>query len=89
MTGARSLASASSSRSQVAMRTISPAARVACGGPSVRVRWRPPLSVAIVTHLVTRSFVCRRGSFAQATGLAHRASLVKVTSFITRSGCAV
>jgi hypothetical protein len=48
-------ARASSSRSQVAARAVSAAARVACGTPSVRVRWRPPLSVAIVTHFVTRS----------------------------------
>ena len=46
---------ASSSRSQVAVRAASAVARVACGRPSVGVRWRPPLSVAIVTQFVTRS----------------------------------
>ena len=45
---------ASSSRSQVEARTASAEARVACGGPSVDARWRPPLAVAIVTHFVTR-----------------------------------
>ncbi len=43
---------ASSSRSQVAARAASATARVACGRPSMRVRWRSPLSVAIVTHFV-------------------------------------
>jgi len=51
------LALASSSRSQVAAWATSAAARVACGRPSVRVHWRPPSSVAIVTHLVTQSLV--------------------------------
>jgi hypothetical protein len=46
---------ASSSRSQVAARATSAAARVACGRPSMRVRWRPPLLVAIVIRFVTRS----------------------------------
>lgn len=46
---------ASSSRSQVAARSASTAAHVACGRPSVCVRWRPPLSVAIVIHFVTQS----------------------------------
>jgi hypothetical protein len=32
---------------------------VACSRPSVRVRWRPPLSVAIVTQFVTRSLASR------------------------------
>jgi hypothetical protein len=59
MACARSLALASSSRSQVAARAASAAARVACGRPSVRVRWRPPLSVAIVTQFVTRSLASR------------------------------
>jgi hypothetical protein len=49
------LALASSSRSQVQTRTASAAARLAWDRPSVDVRWRPPLSVAIVTHLVTQS----------------------------------
>jgi hypothetical protein len=45
---------ASSSRSQVASLSASAAARLAWDRPSVDVRWRPPLSVAIVTHFVTR-----------------------------------
>ena len=84
-----SLALASSSRSQVLPGPTSAAAHLAWDGPSVDVRWRPPLAVAIVTHLVTQSFVCPRESFAQAAGRAYRASLVKVTIFFTRSGCAV
>ena len=48
---------ASSSRSQVQTRTASAAARLAWDRPSVGVRWRPPLAVAIVTHLVTQSFL--------------------------------
>ena len=54
-----SLALASSSRSQVAPRAASVAACLACGRPSVRVRWCPPLSVAIVTHFVTQSLASR------------------------------
>ena len=50
---------ASSSRSQVAARATSAAARVACCRLSVRIRWRPTLSVAIVTHFVTRSLASR------------------------------
>jgi hypothetical protein len=49
------LASASSSRSQVAARATSAATRVAWNRPSVLVDWRPLLSVAIVSHFVTRS----------------------------------
>jgi hypothetical protein len=45
---------ASSSRSQIAVRAACTAARLASGRPPVSVHWRPPLSVAIVTHLVTR-----------------------------------
>jgi hypothetical protein len=60
---------ASSSRSQVAARAASAAARVACGRSSVRVRWRPPLSVAIVTQFVTRSLA---GIQTGASSLAHR-----------------
>ena len=56
------LALASSSRSQVPTRTANAVARAACGGPSVRVRWRPPLAVAIVTHLVTQSFACAQAA---------------------------
>jgi len=51
---------ASSSRSQVAARTASAAAHLAWDRPSVDVRWRPLLAVAIVTHFVTQSF-SRRG----------------------------
>jgi hypothetical protein len=51
---------ASSSRSQVAARAASAAARVAWERPSVDVRWRPPLAVAIVTHFVTQSFLRAR-----------------------------
>ncbi len=54
MTCARSLALASSSRSQVGVQAASAAACLTCERPSVSVRWRPPLAVAIVTHLVTR-----------------------------------
>jgi hypothetical protein len=50
---------ASSSRSQVQMSAASAAACLACGRPSVDVRWRPPLSVAIVTHFVTRPLASR------------------------------
>jgi hypothetical protein len=46
---------ASSSRSQVAVRTASAAARLTWDQSSVSVRWRPPLAMAIVTHLVTQS----------------------------------
>src|SRR5262249_34894221 len=45
---------ASSSRSQLAGRTASSASSLTWQPPSVNVRWRPPLVVAIVTHLVTR-----------------------------------
>jgi hypothetical protein len=51
---------ASSSRSQVQTRTASTAAFLAWDGPSVGVRWRPPLSVAIVTHFVIRPFASGR-----------------------------
>ena len=50
---------ASSSRSQVQTRTASAAASLAWDRPSVGVRWRPPLSVAIVTHFVTQPFASR------------------------------
>ena len=45
---------ASSSRSQRAMRTASAAACLAWEAPSAGVRWRPLLSVVIVTHFVTQ-----------------------------------
>jgi hypothetical protein len=45
---------ASSSRSQVVVSTASAASCLTWERPSVDVRWRPPLAVAIVTHLVTR-----------------------------------
>ena len=50
---------ASSSRSQVQVRAASVAAHLACDRLSVDVRWRPPLSVAIVTQFVTRSLASR------------------------------
>ena len=37
------------------------AAYLTSGRPSVSVRWHPPLSMAIVTHLVTRSFASQSG----------------------------
>jgi hypothetical protein len=46
---------ASSSRSQVAMRTISAVALLTCEQPSVSVRWCPSLVLGAVTHFVTRS----------------------------------
>ena len=46
---------ASSSRSQVQVPTPSAAACLAWDRSSMGVRWRPPLSVAIVTHFVTQS----------------------------------
>jgi len=45
---------ASSSRTPSAAWAASDAAYLTSGQPSVSVRGRPPLSVAIVTHLVTR-----------------------------------
>jgi hypothetical protein len=45
---------ASSSRSQVAMRAARSAACLTWELPSAGVRCRPPLATAIVTHLVTR-----------------------------------
>ena len=56
---AAALALASSSRSQRAMRTARAAACLTWEALSVGVRWRPLLSVVIVTHLVTRSLVSR------------------------------
>ena len=50
---------ASSSRSQVPVRATSAAACLTWEAPSVDVRWRPLLSVAIVTHLVTRLLASR------------------------------
>jgi hypothetical protein len=50
---------ASSSRSQRAMRAAKAAACLAWEATSVDVRWRPLLSVVIVTHLVTRSRASR------------------------------
>ena len=46
---------ASSSRSQVAIRTASAAARLTWERPSANVRGRPPVAVAVVTHLDTQS----------------------------------
>jgi hypothetical protein len=48
---------ASSSRSQVLAATTSAAVCLAWDRPSMDVRWRPPLAVAIVTHFVTQWFV--------------------------------
>lgn len=45
----------SSSRSQVATRTVSGAACVTCGRQSVGVRQHPSLALGAVTHFVTRS----------------------------------
>jgi hypothetical protein len=45
---------ASSSRSQVPMRTASSTSCLTWKLPSVSVHWRVPLEMAIVTHLVTR-----------------------------------
>ena len=65
---------ASSSRSQRAMRTARAAAYLTWEAPSVGVRWRPLLSVVIVTHLVTRSLTSgdvipdRTTTWMQATG---------------------
>ena len=50
----RSGVAASSSRSQVAVQSACDAACLTWERPSVSVRWRPPLSVAIVTQLVTQ-----------------------------------
>jgi hypothetical protein len=55
---------ASSSRSQVAARLTSAAAFVTCDRPSVGVRWRPRLAVAIVTHFATQSSVRARRMLA-------------------------
>ena len=51
------------SRSQRAMRAARAAACLTWHASSVNVRWCPPLSVAIVTHLVTQSLggPCCRG----------------------------
>ena len=46
---------ASSSRSQVAVGSASAPACLTWEVPSVNVRWRPLLAMAIVTHLVTQS----------------------------------
>ncbi len=53
---------ASSSRSQLAVRAASAAACLTWERPSFSVRWRPPLLVAIVTHLVTQHFAGLRWS---------------------------
>jgi hypothetical protein len=50
---------ASSYRSQVAVPTASAAACLTWTRPSVSVRWRPLLAMAIVTHLVTRLLASR------------------------------
>jgi hypothetical protein len=63
---------ASSSRSQVLAGTASRAALLAWDRPSMSVRWRPPVSMVIVTHLVTRSLASRyrdRLSWRPCTGM--------------------
>jgi len=50
---------ASSSRSQVAVPTASAGPRLTWEPPSIDVRWRPLLAVAMVTHLVTRLLASR------------------------------
>ena len=50
---------ASSSRSQLAMRTARAAVSVAWEGTSMEIYWRPSLTATIVSHLVTRSLVTR------------------------------
>jgi hypothetical protein len=57
---------ASSSRSQRAMRSTIALPLLTCLALSVDVRWRPLVSVAVVTHLVTHP---PRGAVAVATGL--------------------
>jgi len=71
------LALASSSRSQVQTQTASAVARLAWDRPSGGVRWRPPLAVVIVTHLVTRPLAsrCSQRLFRRSS----RASLRPVT----------
>ena len=59
----RALPLASSSRSQVAASTASAISCLTWERSSVSVRWRPPLTVAIVTNLVTR----HRADFGLAT----------------------
>lgn len=49
----------SSSRSQVQTSAVGAAACLTWQAPSVDVRWRTPLPVVIVTHLVTRSLAGR------------------------------
>ena len=63
------LHAASSSRSQVMVGSARAAACLTWVAPSVYVRWRPLLSVVIVTHLVTRLLVrrCRGSSGGSAT----------------------
>lgn len=51
---------ASSSRSQIAMRTASAGESLTWEAPSVGIRWSPPLSVAIISHLITRLLASRR-----------------------------
>ena len=55
---------ASSSRSQFGTRTAATSACLIWAALSSRVRWRPPLSMAVVTHLVTRG---RQGRYGRAT----------------------
>jgi hypothetical protein len=81
-------ARASSSRSQVTVSTASAASCLTWERPSVDVRWRPPLAVAIVTHLVTRlpagfslatwmqtTGACQVGTTAAASGHCRRSCM--------------
>jgi hypothetical protein len=64
---------ASSSRSQVPVRPTSAVACLTCDRSSVCVRWRPPLSVAIVTHFVTRALASRSPATADPNTLSKSA----------------
>jgi hypothetical protein len=69
---------AASSRSQVQAGTASPAACPSWPRPSMSVRWCPLLSVAVVTHLVTRSLAasCAGGPIGQTTSMRTLAQMV-------------
>ncbi len=60
---------ASSSRSQRARSPTTTLPCLTCLAPSVDVRWRPLVSVAVVTHLVTHP---PRGAVVVATGPGHQ-----------------
>jgi hypothetical protein len=69
---------ASSSRSQVRYGLPGAAACLTWEAPSVGIRWRPLLSVVIVTHLVTRSFASRC-----ASGCACGSTLARLLTDVT------